>query len=260
MSPDRTKEDHLRMNRTAWDEGHRYLAARRKRNPRRLDELRKGPIDFTTGELELLGDVAGLDILQLSCGGDASQAFSLASMGAAVSACDFCEVAIAEAQETAAQIGVDIRFAVDDSQRLHTFADGLFDLVHVDGNLWVYEDLTTCCRNWLRVLRSGGRLFLHEGHPVTRCLREAEDGTSLRAVRAYGDRSPEYSMFRISDFVSETNEEVEFAHTLGDIIDAVAQAGFTIERMAENPADQASFRWQGMESLPHDIFVIARKP
>jgi len=125
MSADRTKEDRLRMNRTAWDEGHRYLAAKRKSNPGRLDELCQGRIDFTGVELELLG-----------------------------------------------------------------------------------EDLAVCCHNWQRVLRSGGRLFLHEGHPVTRCLREEGDGESLKVTKAYGDRTPEYSMFRISDFVSETNDEV----------------------------------------------------
>jgi ubiquinone/menaquinone biosynthesis C-methylase UbiE len=109
----------------------------------------------------LLGNVAGLDVLQLSCAGDASQAFSLVNLGAHVMACDFSPFAIEEAKRNASELGLEVRFVVVDSQRLANFAEGQFDLVHVDGNLIYYEDLPTAFYNWHRVLKTGGCLFLH---------------------------------------------------------------------------------------------------
>lgn len=251
--------NHLAMSREAWDEGHHYLARKRAANPGWLEDIRAGRTRFTDLEIELLGSLAGRDVLQLSCGGDATQALMLARMGATVSACDFSGVAIAEATRNAIRFGAEVSFTVDDSQHLHSYGDAAFDLVHVDGNLWYYEDLPSAGRNWCRVLRSGGRLLLHEGHPFTRCFRQTDAG-GLTLERAYGDRAPEYSRFEISDFVSETNDEVEFAHTMADMINCIAAAGLVIERMIENGAEEADFRWEGLEGMPHDFYVIARKP
>ena len=136
--------------------------------------------------------------------------------------------------------------------------------LYADGNLWYYEDLPTACRNWYRVLRANGRLFLHENHPLTLwCLEADETDGSLRIIRSYGDRRPEYSPFRIQDFVSKESGEVEFPHTLADILNAIAQAGFVLEQMVECNLNQAGFPIDGLgrcaEKLPHDFYVIARK-
>ena len=252
------------MNRAGWGEGHRYLAARRRKGPDWIGKFRDGGTTFTEREVEILGDVASLDVLQLSCGGDTSQAFSFANLGANVTACDFSPVAIEEAKQNAARVGLAVRFVLADAQRLSTIGDGAFDLVHADGNLWYYEDLPTACRNWYRVLRANGRLFLHENHPLTLwCLEEDATDGSLRIIRSYGDWRPEYSPFRIQDFVSKESGEVEFPHTLADILNAIAQAGFVLERMVECNLDKAGFPIEGLgrcaEKLPHDFYVIARK-
>ena len=264
MTAKYTKQQHLEMNRAGWGEGHRYLAARRRKGPDWIGKFRDGGTTFTEREVELLGDVASLDVLQLSCGGDASQAFSFVNMGANVTACDFSPVAIEEAKQNAARVGLAVRFVLADAQRLSTIGDGASDLVHADGNLWYYEDLPTACRNWYRVLRANGRLFLHENHPLTLwCLEADETDGSLRVVRSYGDTRPEYSPFQIDDFVSKESHEVEFPHTLADILNAIAQAGFVLEQMVECNLSQAGFPIEGLnqsaEKLPHNFYVIARK-
>ena len=264
MAAKYTKQQHLGMNRAGWDEGHRYLAARRRENPDWVHEFRDGGKTFTESEVALLGDVTGLDVLQLSCGGDASQAFSFVNMGANVTACDFSPVAIEEAKQNAARVGLAVRYVLADAQRLSSIGDGEFDLVHADGNLWYYEDLPAACRNWYRVLRANGRLFLHENHPLTLwCLEEDAADGSLKVIRSYGDRRPEYSPFQIDDFVSKESDEVEFPHTLADILNAVVQAGFVLERMVECNLDKAGFPIEGLgrsaEKLPHEFYVLARK-
>lgn len=158
---------HLEMNRLAWDEAHQFLAEKRRNNPNWGHEFKNGGGTFTETELQLLGDISGLDVLQLSCAGDASQAFSLANLGAKVTACDFSPVAIEDVRGNVEKLGLDVTFVVDDSQRLSNFEDSQFDLVHADYNLWYYEDLFGACRNWHRVLRPGGRLLLHEMNPLT---------------------------------------------------------------------------------------------
>jgi ubiquinone/menaquinone biosynthesis C-methylase UbiE len=253
-----SKEQHLKMNLMAWEEGHRYLAAKRREDPNWGDEFRDGGGTFTHTEIELLGDVSDLDVLQLSCAGDASQAFSLANLGANVTACDFSSVAIEEAKENAIKVGLDVRFVVDDSQRLTNFKEAQFDLVHADYNLYYYEDLLTACHNWHRVLRAGGRLLLHEMLPLTSlCLEEEKPNGSLRVTRNYGDKTPAYSLFHIGDFVSERFEEVEFFHTLSDILNAMIQAGFIMEKMVERVQENAEESAIG--KLPYDFFVVARK-
>jgi len=266
-----SKEQHLKMNQAAWDEAHRFMAAKRRKNPNWGDEFRDGGGLFTDMEIELLGDVSGLDMLQLSCAGDANQAFSLANLGAKVTACDFSPVAIEDAKENAVKIGLDVSFVVDDSQRLSSFKEGQFDLVHADYNLYFYEDLPIACHNWYRVLRTGGRLFVHEWNSVTRCLKEDKTSGSLKVTRSYDDRTPEYSPFRVWDFVSEL-EAVEFHYTMADILNAIIQAGFAIEKMSERTRENFIMETRKVENvkenaegtakarLPHDYFLVARKP
>ena len=257
MTSKRSKEQHLRMNQAAWDEAHRFLAAKRRKDPNWGEEFRNGGHLCDDTELELLGDVSGLNALQLSCAGDASQAFSLANLGAKVTACDFSPVAIEEARESALKFGLDVSFVVDDSQTLSNFRECQFDLVWADYNLWYYEHLSTACENWFRVLRRGGRLVLHEMHPITTwCVEEDSSTGELKVVRSYLDRTPEYYPFNIEDFVSEL-EAVEFPHTVSDILNAIIQSGFNIEKMVERVQEKA--QESAIGKLPHDFFLTARK-
>ena len=246
------------MNQAAWDDAHRHLAVKRRSNPNWGDEYRNGGHSCDATELELLEDVSGVEALQLSCAGDASQAFSLANLGAKVTACDFSPVAIEEARRNAQKLGIDVTFVVEDSQRLAGIKECQFDVVWADYNLWYYEDLSTACENWFRVLRRKGRLILHEGHPITTwCVEEESETRELRAVRSYTDRTPEYYPFHIQDFVTEL-EAVEFPHTVSDILNAIVKADFIIERMVERTQEDREDSAIG--KLPHDFFITARKP
>lgn len=264
-------DQHLKMNRRAWDEAHRHLARKRRAEPEYSRVFLDGGGTFTKTEHQLIGNITGLDVLQLSCAGDAGQAFSLANMGAKVTACDFSPVAIEEARSNSRALGIEVEFVVDDSQRLVEFEGAQFDLVHADFNLWYYEDLLTACSNWCRVLRPGDRLLLHEMNPVTKCLEGDPDGDCLRVVWNYDDRRPEYYEFGIQDFESE-HQAVEFHHTLSDIVTAVAESGFSIRKMVERVGEDyhhernAAMTHQsedsdvGKDRLPQDFFIVADKP
>lgn len=247
------------MNRTAWNEAHRNLAIKMKEDPNWGDEYRDGDHTFDDTEIELLGDVSGLDVLQLSCAGDASQAFSLANLGANVTACDFSPVAIETAKENAIKIGIDVQFVVDDSQRLSSFEENQFDLVHADYNLWFYEDLPVACQNWHRVLRIGGRLVLHEEHPIALWCLEKDSTGGWKKKRVYGDKTPEYYLDTDGGPPGSEGdlEAVEFPHTMADIMNAIFQSGLSVEKMVERVRENTKGTAKGV--LPSDFFVIARK-
>ena len=78
MSSKYNKEQHLKLNQMGWNEGHRYLAAKRRSDPSWGNKFRDGGGTFTDTEIELLNDlnVSDIDVLQLSCAGDASQALT----------------------------------------------------------------------------------------------------------------------------------------------------------------------------------------
>ena len=99
-------DQHLEMNRRAWDDAHRHLARKRRAMPEYGRLFMNGSGTLTRTEHQLIGDITGLDVLQLSCAGDASQAFSLANMGAKVTACDFSPVAIEEARGNSQTLGI----------------------------------------------------------------------------------------------------------------------------------------------------------
>ena len=78
----RSKREHLEMNRAAWEACHRGWFEASTNKPRYYAQYRNREHDFDQDELNMLGDVRGLDVLVLSCAGDASQVFSLRILSA----------------------------------------------------------------------------------------------------------------------------------------------------------------------------------
>lgn len=104
-------------------------------------------------------------------------------------------------------------------------------------------------------MKPGGRLLLVQHHPVTACLEERDN--SLIVVRNYHDRTPEYDDSfggtPIVDYFGGWNVDlpiVEFSHTIADIVNAIAEAGFRIERMLETEIPPAPLRKEVMIQLP----------
>ena len=223
-------KDHTRMNQRAWDAAHKGWFESKSLDKYYAQYARREH-DFDDTDLELFGDLTGKDVLQLSCAGDASQAFSLKILGANVTACDFSPVAIDIARENAVKHGLQVEFVVADSQRLEGIPDNSYDWVHADYNLWYYEDLPLACRNWHRVLRPGGRLFLHEEHPITAwCLTRDDETDRWRVQQSYNDPTPEYYSAASEEsgplsYGDPELEAVEFPYTLADILNAVFQSG-----------------------------------
>src|SRR4249919_4389626 len=95
--------DDARANREAWD---REAVAYQERNAEFIGrEPAWGLWQIPEARLQILGDVAGLDVLELGCGA-APWAIALAQRGARMTGLDNSEVQLGYAREAMAAAGV----------------------------------------------------------------------------------------------------------------------------------------------------------
>ena len=130
-----------------------------------------------------------LDALDAGCG-TGFLALELASRGHRVTAVDFAPAMLAEARRKAMARGISIRFEEADAEQL-PFAAGGFDLAISRHLLWTLPHPEAAIDEWIRVLRSGGRLVIVDGQFDVGA--PAGIGGSARGSAEYaaiGDRLP----------------------------------------------------------------------
>ena len=113
---------------------------------------------------ELLSPLAGVPpqrVLDVGCG-TGFLAIILASLGHSVTAVDFAPEMVERARRRALRENLDVEFQVGDAVALHS-ADETFDMVAARHVLWNLPDPERGLREWVRVLKPGGRLVLVEG-------------------------------------------------------------------------------------------------
>lgn len=106
-------------------------------------------------------DALGCQVLDLACGtGEISRV--LCSLGAAVTGVDFSEEMLARAQAKLARTSWTPHLG--DAERLVALPDVHFDFVVTRHLAWTLTDPDAAYREWLRVLRPGGRLLINDGN------------------------------------------------------------------------------------------------
>jgi SAM-dependent methyltransferase len=169
---------------------------------------------------------------------------------------DFSSVATRAAQHRADARGSACRYVVARLPRA-PLRDGCADLVYTGkGALIWMEDIDEWARDVARLLRPGGRLFVHEGHPAVPLWAWDEDEARIRPDRSYFADS----------FVNDTypgSGAVEWQWTLGQVVTAVVTAGLRIEHLAEypdpfwRPDGVRAAAWNGQ--LPNTYALLAGK-
>ncbi len=163
---------------------------------------------------EAIGDVAGLEVLDLGCG-TGRHSLWLASAGATVTGVDFSEGMLEEARGKPGAEAV--RFLAHDLGQPLPFAAGSFDLVVSGLVLEHLAALDAFFAEARRVLRPGGRAVVSAMHPAM----------FLKGVQA-----------RFTDPASgEKVQPGSFAHSIGEFVMAAVRAGFAIEGVDERAPD-----------------------
>jgi SAM-dependent methyltransferase len=190
-------------------------------------------------EIDVIGDVRGRSLLHLQChfGMDT---LSWARLGATVTGADFSEVAIAQAQNLAIQIGAhDARFLCSDLYALGEVLDETFDVVYTSrGVLGWLPDIEGWGRIVGRYLKPGGTFYIHEFHPVFWLWDDAENVTELRLRFPYF-RGEEPLRLEAKGSYADRKAELEnkvnygWPFTFSDVVNALIGAGLRIDRLDE---------------------------
>jgi len=199
------------------------------------DAVEAGASSLHEPELALAGAVAGLDLLHLQChiGHDT---VSWARMGARATGVDFSAAAVARARELAARTGVDARFVEADVLDLPGELHRAFDLaVATYGALCWIGDLPGWARSAAAALRPGGRLVLVDLHPLYLMVANV-DPLVLDFPYADAGPIPDDSPGSYADPQAEVaaTGTVQWAHSLGEVVTAVAGAGLRVETLVEH--------------------------
>ncbi|MBN3566572.1 class I SAM-dependent methyltransferase [Burkholderia cenocepacia] len=174
--------------------------------------------------IALLGDVAGLTVLDAGCGPGICSAH-LAGHGATVHAFDVTPEMVALARTRCAGLPVDVREG-DLEAPLAWLPDASVDKVLCSLALDYVRDLAPTLREFRRVARPGGTLVFSMAHPMRDWMDERTrgDGTYFDTSR-FG--------FHWSGF-GEPKPYVEaWRRPLADILNAVADGGWRLERFVE---------------------------
>jgi SAM-dependent methyltransferase len=225
-----------------------------------VDDVHYGPLIPGERELRLFGEVGGLDMLELGCGGG-QNSVALAKWGARCLGIDISPRQIEFARELAVRENVGARFVVGDIEHdLGGIPSAGFDWIHTAWGLSFVQDLEPVLRECRRILKPRGRLLLATGHPVFSGewvqLDQGEEGVF---VRNYFD--PPADTRNAGDIMVAA-----FFHPIGRVIDWLTGAGFRLDRLVEpparpldesTPAPYESRSWEEMREPLRAIPVVA---
>lgn len=186
-----------------------------------LDEICWGIWAVDESELNVLGDVAGLDAVELGCGTAYFSAW-LAKHGAHPIGVDITPAQLATARRLMADTGIEFPLIEADAAATG-LPDACADLVHSEYGASIWVDPYRWIPEAARLLRPGGRLvFLRNSTLVILCSDD-EVPAKERLVH------PQFPMHRFE--WADGGVEFHLAH--GEWIALLRANGFEIERLVE---------------------------
>jgi len=233
-------DEYFRTNRDFWDEAVGVHARSTGPHAYNVDAFKRGLTALHAIELREVGDVAGKDLLHLQChfGMDT---LSWARLGAQVTGVDFSPKGIDQARALASELKIDARFILSNLYDLRRNLEGDFDVVFTSyGALLWLPDLAAWGRIVSHYLRPGGFFYVVEAHPFADVFYDGNDATDLNVGRSYWPSSQPTRVEEDGDYADpsahlEHQVTFEWDHTLGEVVDALTDAGLRIEFLHEFP-------------------------
>jgi SAM-dependent methyltransferase len=250
-----SSDDYVQRNVAHWTEANAEYTDAQAEQAWAQDEIAWGVWQTPESELGVLGDVDGLDVVELGCGTAYFSAW-LARRGARPVGIDPTPAQLETARRMQQQTGIEFPLiqAVGEDVPL---PDASFDLALSEYGASIWADPDRWIPEAARLLRSDGRLiFLRNSTLVSLCMDL--DGITERLVR------PLRGMNKIE---WPDTQEVEFHLPPGRLIDVLRDNGFQVERMLELYAPEGKetheyYKWVTAEwarQWPHEEVWVARK-
>jgi SAM-dependent methyltransferase len=214
-------------NRELWTQSNAEYADRNAEVNWALDEISWGIWGIDESELNVVGDVDGLDVVELGCGTAYVSAW-LAKRGARPVGVDVTPAQLETARRMMAETGLEFPLVEADAAETG-LPDASFDLAVSEYGASIWVDPYRWIPEAARLLRPGGRLvFLRNSTLVILC--SPDDPPASETLQR-----PQFGMHRLE--WPEGGVEFHLAH--GEWIDVLRANGFEIERLVElqAPAD-----------------------
>jgi 2-polyprenyl-3-methyl-5-hydroxy-6-metoxy-1,4-benzoquinol methylase len=198
------------------------------------DIVHYGPLCPGDDKLGILGDIAGLRILDMGCG-VGQNAIALTRLGAHVTAVDFSERQIDEARALAGQCGIETDFIISDIGSIPSLKAETFDLALSVCAIAFVKDEARVFAEAFRLLRLGGRFIISDMHPLQYILDENRRGVEFNNSYPF---KPIHMRWRW-DFESDNKRgpvEAGFEHYVRSVpnyCNSLIAAGFSVCRILE---------------------------
>jgi SAM-dependent methyltransferase len=231
-----SSSDYIQRNVAHWTQSNADYTDAAAERAWAQEEISWGVWQTPEAELNVLGHVSGLDIVELGCGTAYFSAW-LARRGARVVGVDPTPAQLETARRMQAETGIEFPLVEAPGEEV-PLPDDSFDVVHSEYGASIWADPDKWIPEAARLVRPGGRLiFMRNSTLVDLCM--ALDGITERLQR------PLHGMNRIE--WPDTNE-VEFHLPPGKLIELLRANGFQLERLIElyAPADATTheyYKW-----------------
>jgi SAM-dependent methyltransferase len=220
-------------------------------------EISWGMFHVPESELNILGDIAGLDAVELGCGTAYFSAW-LARRGARVVGVDPTPAQLETARRLMRETGIEFELVQAAGESV-PLADASFDLVLSEHGAAIWADPYTWIPEAARLLRRGGRLVFLHPTPLAHLFFPDVGAITTELQRPY------FGLGRI-EWPGE-NEGVEYQLTHGDWISLLRDSGFEVERLVElqAPADATTHSFysdipaEWARKWPGEEIWVARK-
>lgn len=233
--------DHVRRNRAGWEHDSAAYQQRNAAQLNRWDVLGWGVFDVPEDEIQALGDVSGLDVLEFGCGA-CQLGIKVSMRGGRVTGLDFSHTQLRHGLANMETTGVRFPVVEADGERA-PFADRSFDLVFCDHGVMGFADPHATVPEVARLLRPGGRFVFNGTTPfIWTVWGDDDEPAGLELQRSYfGPRRWDHD---------DDGPSSDFQLPYGAWIRLFREHGFVIEDLIElRPAEGATTTYSGYASL-----------
>ena len=215
--------EHARRNREVWTVTNAEYTDAAAREAWGREEMTWGAFGVPESEVGVLGDVSGLDVVELGCGTAYVSAW-FARNGARPVGVDVTPAQLETARRLQAETGFEFPL-IEASAEDVPLADATFDLAVSEYGASIWCDPALWVAEAARLLRPGGRLMFLCNSPLSILCSPDEGVVEERLLR------PQFGMYRFE--WPGADEGIEFHIPHGEWVGVLRAHGLDVERLVE---------------------------
>jgi SAM-dependent methyltransferase len=235
-----TLSEDARRNREVWTKSNAEYSDKQARETWGKGESTWGTYGIPEAELDVLGDVAGKDVIELGCGTAYFSAW-LAKRGARPVGLDVTPAQLETARRMIAETGIEFPLVEADAEDV-PLADESFDLALSEYGASIWCDPARWIPEAHRLLRPKGELVFLCNSPLATICMPDEGKIEERLVRS------QFELGRMQ-WPGE-NEGVEWHLGHGDMLRLLRETGFDVEGLWELRAPASAVDHEYYDFVP----------